>query len=113
MDEELCRNVRESAVSLLSLYASAEDLRRYREEVPFADHRAELFCMWFDDLHHPGDDTWNAAFSEAERRALEEFTQVFKAAKSSLLYDYLELLESEAWRPVAAKAAEVVKLFEN
>ncbi|HXT40173.1 MAG TPA: hypothetical protein VN887_09130, partial [Candidatus Angelobacter sp.] len=65
-------------IELLQLLASEEQQLAYERDVPHVDITAELLCMWFNDLYHPGESRFDSSFTADERSMLASFHQLYE-----------------------------------
>jgi hypothetical protein len=110
--EELVANIRSSMYEHLELLADAEAQRAYERNVPIADVPGELLCGWFDDVYHPEDQAFQAAFGPRELDALAEFNDLFTAAEAVLpepLPPLCDLQAHPAWSRVISGAAKALR----
>ena len=69
----------------------------------------ELCCGWFDDLYHPGNNSWEAAFSPDEKLALGEFNSAFAAVSSDLSQDFQQFRQDTRWQAVSLAAGAALR----
>jgi hypothetical protein len=67
----------------------------------------ELCCRWFEDLYHPSESAWQAAFSVEERQLLQTFHETFSKASDFLPEDVGTFQSDPGWQAVS-RAAELV-----
>jgi hypothetical protein len=77
-------DVRANLRRLLALLSDPEAQRAFERDVPAAHVPSELVCLWFDDVYRPDDAAFRAAFSEAERRALDAFHRLYREREPDL-----------------------------
>ena len=111
ISEDSAAGIRYQVLEHLNLLASRQQQVGYKSDVPIADVPAELVCGWFDDLYHPNEPAFLAAFSQEERAALAEFHAVFETAMSTLegsLESLQSLHSNRAWTTVVEAAGRAL-----
>lgn len=108
---KIAGNLRKSLIELLRTLASEDAQRDYQRSVPIVSVPVELVCMWFDDLYHPDDAMFRAAFTTAELGALDRFNDYFDWLSDNLpkpLPPLDHLQRSAQWAELSKQAAKTL-----
>jgi hypothetical protein len=108
---KIAANLRKSLVELVRTLASEDGQRDYQSNVPFVSVPVELVCMWFDDLYHPDDAIFRAAFTTAELGALDRFNDYFDWLSDNLPKHLppLDVLQRSAqWAELSKQATKTL-----
>jgi hypothetical protein len=104
--------IRESVRRLLELLSDPEAQRDFERHVLDVHAPSEFVCRWFDDVHHPEDEAFLAAFSPEERAALAAFDEVYRAKEPELEplpEDATALQALPAWGEIVRAAGDARK----
>ena len=110
----VCRhNIREDLATL----ASPESQLQFQRDVPFVNISVELACNWFDGSYLPDEPDFVALFSDAEWKALTEFSALFGSVTSSFdqanYPEIGELLQNPDWLKVIEAAKIALAVFQE
>ena len=104
---------RETIVDHLQTIASAERVRQYQEDVPYAEVAWELYYTVFRD------NCWSKApndggLSEEECDSIDAFRRLFNDRVDQLPMDkgIERLLKSEGWREIQAQAQNALEVMQ-
>lgn len=113
------QNVRNGIINVLGLFASFDDQRKYKRNVPICYVPYELISTW-EDLACPL--SFNPAmfispvFSDDERIAIEEFQGEWGTASDALpdnFPSFDEVLNSPYWARLRDAAVKALKAFKQ
>ena len=102
--------IRRSVVEHISVLAKADAQLRYEREVPHVPVPIELIESFFD-AYHPGDSTFEAAFSLEEKRCLLEVSRALESLSLSGVHSVADLLAMERWRAVMEHARDAAAVL--
>jgi hypothetical protein len=111
------RSFRESRITLLKFFASAEEQQQFQLSSCHSDGYAydEFSCWWADDFH-PDSALFRAAFNANEIAILQRFNEVFESALAKIgarVANVEQLLCNASWQKVIAAAESAYVALES
>ena len=106
-------NIREAVIEEVNLLAQPSKQLEYERSLTIAGHApSELICGFCDDLYHPKDAAFLAAFNSDELKDLAHLYGVIREAASTSFATVGEMLKDPKWRRVVAVAQGIASRLE-